>query len=228
MYSKEEIKLLKKYYPVLGMKVKVFLPSRTIDSIDHEIRKLNIKYGLFEQGEEAFLDIETTNLNADFAYMLSYALKVKGEEIVFSGLITKEEIFTGQFDKRLVEECIRDLSEFKRIYTYYGTKFDIPFLRSRAVYHKLDFIPFGLIQHQDLYYLVRNRFKFSRNRLEGVTEFLGIEGKTKLSGNIWVKATIGDKKALEYIQEHNIKDVIILEKLYDRIKTYAGVTRSSM
>src|SRR3972149_4636607 len=223
MYSKAEINILKKFYPVYGSKVQQFLPDRTIDSIDHEVRKLGIRFGLFNDEEEAFLDIETTNLNADFAYMLSYAIKVKSTDLIISNVITKEEIFSGNFDKRLVQDCVTTLSKFKRIYTYYGTRFDIPFLRTRAVYHGIDFMPFGLIQHQDLYFLVRNKFKFSRNRLEGVTEFLGIDGKTKLDGNIWVRATIGDKKALVYILEHNIADVVILEKLYNRIRTYAGV-----
>jgi uncharacterized protein YprB with RNaseH-like and TPR domain len=234
-YSKEEIKIIKKFYPQLGQKTLPFLqqikePTRewTLNCLDHATRALEVKYGIFEDGEEVFLDIETTNLNADFAYMISYAMKVRGEDKVYSGVISKEEIFSGNFDKRLVSECVENLSKFKRIYTYYGTKFDLPFLRSRAVYHKIDFIPYGLIQHQDIYYLIRNKFRFSRNRLEGVTEFLGIEGKTKLSGNIWVRATIGDKESLDYILKHNIADVAILEKLYERVRTFASVSRTSI
>jgi len=227
-WTKEEIKLLKKHYPILGQKVQQFLPNRTRDQIDHKIRELDIHYGLFEKGEEAFLDIETSNLNADFAYMLSYAIKVKDCDIVHSGIITKAEIFSGEFDKRLVADCIEVLRKFKRIYTYYGTKFDLSFLRTRALIHNLEFIPFGLIQHQDLYYLVRNKLKLSRNRLENVCEALGVNGKTRLDGHIWVKATIGDKKSLGYILEHNIQDVLILEKVYNKIKTYAGVQRRSI
>ena len=63
MYSKEEVKIIKKYYPVLGSKVLSFLkgmetPSTrvwTVDTLDHAVRNLGVKFGLFEEGEEGFL-----------------------------------------------------------------------------------------------------------------------------------------------------------------------------
>jgi uncharacterized protein YprB with RNaseH-like and TPR domain len=227
-WTKEERKILERKYPLLGCKVMQFLPNRTYDAINKEVVRLGIHFGLFGEGEEAYLDIETTNLNADFAYMLTYAFKVKGQDKVYSGMITKEEIFNGIFDKRLVKDFVNDLMKFKRVYGYYSTPFDIPFSRTRALYWKIPFPSYGLIQHQDLYYLVRNKLKFSRNRLENACEFLGIDGKTKLSGRIWVRAAIGDKKALDYILKHNIADVRILEKLHERIKEYADVQKRSL
>ena len=135
--------------------------------------------------------------------------------------------YDEDFDRLLVKDCINDICKYKRLYTYYGTKFDLPFIRSRALKWKLDFPPFGLIQHQDLYYLVRNKLKLSRNRLEAVCEFLGIEGKTKLEGGIWVRAAVGNKECLEYILKHNIGDVKILEKTHKRILEYADVNKRS-
>jgi uncharacterized protein YprB with RNaseH-like and TPR domain len=219
---------LKKHYPVLGAKVIQLLPNRTPDAIDKQARKLGIKYGLFPIGEEAYLDIETTNFNADIAYMLSYAFKVRGSDKVFSSKITKEEIFSGKFDERLVKQCIEDLKRFKRIYTYYGTGFDIPFLRTRALELKLDFPVFGSIQHQDIYYIVRNKLKLCRNRLENVTRLMGIDDKTHLELKIWRMAAIGDPKALDYVYDHNVIDVKILEAAHEEIKTFVGVTKGSI
>lgn len=227
-WTREEDKLLKKHYPLIGSKVIQFLPNRSLDAIDHRVRRLNVRYGLFPIGEEGYLDIETTNLRADFAYIVSYAIKTKGNEVIYSGLITKKEIFDEQFDRRLVSDCIRDMLRFKRIYTYYGTRFDIPFIRTRALKWGLDFPPYGLIQHQDIYYLVKSKLCFSSNRLEKVCEFLGIDGKTKLSGNIWVLAAVGNKECLQYIYQHNIADVSILEKVHERIKEYADVNKRSL
>jgi len=227
-WTKTEDKILKKHYPLIGSKVIQFLPNRTLTAIDHRVRRLGIKYGLFEDGEEGYLDIETTNLRADFAYMVSYAIKVKGSDKVYSGVITKKEIFDEEFDKRLITECITDMRRFKRLYTYYGTKFDIPFLRSRALKWKAEFPSFGLIQHQDIYYLVKNRLCLSRNRLEAVCEFFGIDGKTKLDGDIWVRAAVGNKECLNYIYIHNVADVAILEKVHQRIKEFCDVNKRSI
>jgi uncharacterized protein YprB with RNaseH-like and TPR domain len=223
-----EKNILKKSYPLLGAKVVQLLPNRTADACERQARKLGIKYGLFPLGEEAYLDIETTNFNADIAYMLSYAFKVRGMDTVYSSKITKQEIFSGKFDERLVKDCIRDLKRFKRIYTYYGTGFDIPFLRTRALEMHIDFPVFGSIQHQDIYYLVRNKLKLCRNRLENVTRLLGIDDKTHLELKIWRMAAIGDEKALQYVYDHNVIDTKILEAAHEEIKTFAGVTKGSI
>ena len=228
MYSKDEIKLLKKYYPLLGYRVQEFLPNRTRDSIDHEVRLLGIKYGLFEDGEEGFLDIETTNLNADFAFMLTYFIKTKGKDEYRSNKITKEEIQSGVLDKRLVGELIEDMKKYKKLYTYYGTRFDIPFIRTRALTWGYDFIPYGLIFHQDLYFLARNKLRLSHNRLANVSDLLGVDGKTHLDGKLWMLAATGNEEAIQYIFDHNKGDVDILEKDYNKLKMYASVSRTSL
>jgi uncharacterized protein YprB with RNaseH-like and TPR domain len=227
-WTKEEKKILIKNYPLLGSKVSQLIPNRSLDAIEHEVRRLDIHYGLFPVGEEAYFDIETTNFNADIAYMLSYAFKVKGKDEVFASKITKEEIQSGKFDERLVKDCINDLLRFKRIYTYYGSRFDIPFLRTRALELELDFPVFGSIQHQDIYFLVRNKLKLSRNRLDNITKLIGIDDKTHLDLKIWRMAAIGDQKALKYVYDHNIIDVQILEKAHEKIKVYAGVNKGSI
>jgi uncharacterized protein YprB with RNaseH-like and TPR domain len=228
MYNKEEVKILKKYYPLLGMKVQQFLPNRTTASIDHEVRSLGIKVGLFEDGEEGFLDIETTNLNADFAFMLTYCIKTKGKEEYRWNRITKEEISSGILDKRLVTDLVEDLRKYKKVYTYYGARFDIPFIRTRALAHELEFIPYGLIFHQDLYFLAKSKLRLSRRRLANVCDLLGVDGKTHLDGKLWMLAATGNEEAIDYIYNHNKSDVEILERAYNKLKIYASVTRTSI
>jgi uncharacterized protein YprB with RNaseH-like and TPR domain len=228
VYSKEEIKLLKKYYPVLGMRVQQFLPNRTQDSIDHEVRSQGIKFGLFEEGDEGFLDIETTNLKADFAFMLTYCIKTKGREEYCWNKVTQEEIRTGVLDKRLVKDLIEDMRKYKKVYTYYGTRFDLCFIRTRALSWGYDFIPFGLLLHQDLYFLAKSKLCLSRKRLANVCELLGIDGKTHLDGKLWMLAATGNEEAINYIYEHNKSDCVILEKAYNKLKMYVGVTRTSI
>jgi len=175
-----------------------------------------------------YLDIEASNLKADFGIMLSYCIKENGKKNIYYGCISKNDLMNGTLDKNLIKSCIDDMSKFDVIISYYGTKFDIPFIRSRALYWNLDFPKYGYLKHKDCYYMVRNRLCLSRNRLEDACRLMGIEGKTHLDGTYWIKALTGDKKSLKYILDHNKRDVILLEKLYHKIKDYVKETRRSI
>lgn len=177
--------------------------------------------------KEGYLDIETTGFEADYHHILTYAIKVRGENKVYTSVISKEDLESGDFDKKIVKQLIEDLKNFSVIYTYYGTMFDLRFARARALYWKLPFPEFGYIKHKDLYYLAKNKLKLHNTSLETVTKFLNIRGKNHVEGEIWIKARIGDKDALKYVLKHNIKDVIILEKLHDRLENYdKGILKS--
>jgi uncharacterized protein YprB with RNaseH-like and TPR domain len=164
-----------------------------------------------------FIDIESSNLKSDFGIILSYCIKEQNTSKIWGRTITKEELTDGTLDKNLVRECIEDMSKFNLIVTYYGTKFDLPFIRSRALYWGLNFPIYGSHNHRDLYYVVKSKLCISRNRLETACRLCHIEGKTHLDGNHWIMALTGNKKSLDYIFEHNRQDVIILQKLYDKL-----------
>lgn len=173
-----------------------------------------------KQPKIGFLDIETTGFQADYHHMLTYVIKTGGKDEFCEGVIKKSELENYTFDKRLTQDLVRDLYKYNVIYTYYGTKFDVPFIRSRALYHKLEFPVFGVVQHKDVYYMVKRLLKLHSSRLESATKFLGIPGKDHVEGDIWMRARLGDPKSLEYVLKHNRKDTTTLEKLYKRLKPY--------
>lgn len=163
-----------------------------------------------------YLDIETSALNADAGYMLTWCLKEK-EGKVFFDKITKDEIFNYEFDKRILSTLITKLQNFKIIVTYYGTNFDIPFIRTRAMKWGLEFPAYGSIYTWDMYYTVKSKLSLSKNTLDRACNLLGIKGKTHLDIDIWSLAALGDEGALKKVLTHNRFDVIILEKLHDRL-----------
>ena len=180
-----------------------------------------------EQVKEGYLDIEVTNLAANFGYVLSWFIKTRGKDEFKYGVVDKKDVDKGDFDKTIIQQCIEALNEYDRVYTYYGTRLDIPYLRTRALYHNLSFPLFGMIKHTDLYYHVKSRLKINSNRLETACRTLGIEGKTHLDGKKWMQASCGNKDALNYVVDHNKWDVIILEKLHERLEDYyKGTNRS--
>lgn len=186
---------------------------------------------LDEAGREekiGFLDIESTNLNSDFGYIFSYCIKEKGGEIL-GRAVTTREIRGGVYDKKLMQECVKDIRKFDRIVTYYGTKFDLPALRTRCLYWGISFPKYKELVHTDVYPIVKNRLNLHRNRLETACNFLDIPSKEhRLEPDIWFAAMGGDKKALEYILEHNKEDVISLELLWTRLKEYARTPQVSV
>jgi len=177
---------------------------------------------------EGYLDIETTGFEANYHHILTWVIKVKGEDRYFTGEINKEDLDNETFDKRICKELIDALDKFDVIYTYYGTGFDIPFMRSRCMYWKLPFPEFGVLKHKDIYYMSKRLLKLHRKSLEVATNFLGIDGKNHVLGKEWMCARLGHKWALEYVMEHNKIDCDILEKLHDRLCNYAKRTLKSV
>ncbi len=171
-----------------------------------------------EYGNIGFLDIETSNLKANMGIIYSYCIKDGKSDEVLSRVITKKELFSDDMDKAVVTSLVSDIRKFDILVTYYGTRFDIPFIRTRAVHHGMDYPAYGENIHIDLYYLIRNKFQLTRNSLKVACEFLlGDSDKTMVEWKHWMKAMQGNKEALDYIYEHNVYDVLDLEKLYDKV-----------
>lgn len=181
-----------------------------------------------EKERIGFLDIETSNLNADFGIILSYAIKEPGKR-PFGALITKAELMSDTHDKRVVGECIEDIKKFDRIYTYYGSRFDVPYIRSRAMLWGLDFPIYQEVQHTDIFYWCRSKLCLHRKRLQTVCDFLGIPAKEHpMEPNMWTKALTGDAKSLRYIMTHNLEDVVSLEEVYLRLIDYVADRSNSL
>ena len=185
-----------------------------------------------------FFDIESAGggFNAQFGIMLSYCIKDGQSKTIYKDSLVKSD-FTkhdskardGHEDARLVANCVRDMKRFDRLVTWYGTGFDLKFTRTRAVICGVPFPSYAELKHTDLYYLVRNRFKLTSNRLENACRaLLGSTDKTHVDPAIWRMAGRGDQKAIGYILTHNEFDVLDLEKIYHKVIGYGKKTDVSI
>lgn len=191
-------------------------------------RKLLNKDEWWDGKHIAYLDIETSNLKANFGHMLSWCIKYKDDPEIRYSLITKDELFNYTFDRRVTEELVAELNNVDILVTYYGKGFDVPFVRTKAVFWRIPFPEYGKIFHWDLYYHFRRNFKVHRNSLAVATDYFGIKGKTPLHADVWVSAQYGHPGALQEVLEHNRQDVIILEKLHKRIGDFSKWTKASL
>jgi uncharacterized protein YprB with RNaseH-like and TPR domain len=201
-----------------------------------------------------YLDIETTNFQANFGFMLSWAMYIPDKPLTYitapgitpvtyelEDIVTanpgttkwdvikrREAINWKKQDYRICKSLMKALREVDLVVTYYGTKFDVPYMRSRALYHRLDFPKYQEVLHLDMYYRVKALLKLGRNTLDQATEFFGIEGKTHVKPTLWNRARVGDKEALEYVLDHNIEDVKILAVLHSHLAGFRNITRRSL
>lgn len=178
-----------------------------------------------------FFDIETTNLNADYAFILSYAILDNDTDEVIVETIKPRDIKKRNFDKNLVKKLVKDLRKFNRLIVYHGSDyhFDIPFCRTRALHWGIDFPAYREIYVNDLYLAVKAKLKVSSKHLKTVCDLLGIPAKEHPGKpDVWIRASIGDPEALEYVKLHNIEDVISLKQLWQKMKDMILIGRRSI
>lgn len=185
----------------------------------------------------ACFDLETSNLSADYGIVLCGVIKP-----IFSDQLTilrwDEQVTFRQrpWEDRQLVVALRDtLETYDIIVSYNGKLFDVPFLNARLLYYNERTLK--LMKHIDLYQIARWKFKLSRNSLENFAEFLKVEHrKTKIDGNLWVKALVGasahgkqsaGREAMDDIVDHCVKDVLVLEECYMRIKDVITYIKAS-
>lgn len=177
-----------------------------------------------------FLDIEATNLKANYGVVICWCIKPAKAGII-EGCVTSGEMRTGERDKKILTKLMTTLRKFDRIITHYGSdcKFDLPFLRSRAVHYNLDFPKYKQIWQTDTYTIAKRKLCLSSNRLGTIADFLGIKvKKTPITTEHWLNALSGRKESLDYILDHCRRDVLILEQVYNKVSPYSPTSKTSI
>lgn len=110
------------------------------------------------------------------------------------------------------------LHEADAVVTYNGDKYDLKKLEGEFLLAKLP--PPPPPTSIDCLKAVK-KFGFFMNRLGFVAPFLGLGSKLEHEGMaLWTKVDKGDPKAQKKMAKYCAQDVILLEKLYKRIRPY--------
>lgn len=172
-----------------------------------------------------FFDIETSNLQASIGTMLSASIKEKGGPTTSFALqgFRPGDPWRPQNDGEIVEAIRDEVEKYDYVVTYYGSRFDIPYLQTRLLNYGMR--PLDNFRHWDLFYVPKFRLKLHSNRLDAVTEFIyGKTEKTRVIGDIWNRAMRGDAEAMAYIVEHCEKDVSELEKVATDLRGFSNLS----
>lgn len=165
-----------------------------------------------------FFDLETTNLRADFGYLLAIGYKFAGDKksTVLQIEHKGDPIKFRQAEKKLLQDFLRVYMQADMIVTYNGKRFDVPYLNAKYLEYNLGILP--NLAHVDHYWTVKNNLGISRKSLQNASYYLSLSNeKTPVEGRVWVDAMMGDRKALKYIVDHCRADVDLLEELHEKI-----------
>jgi uncharacterized protein YprB with RNaseH-like and TPR domain len=166
-----------------------------------------------------FFDIETSGFKADFDTMLCASVASDTGEVTTWRRDGFEQ--EHRLDDRLMCIAVRDYLEanFDYIVTWYGKQFDVPFLNTRLTLEHQE-RPFDPRMHIDAFYLVPQG-RASRS-LDNIARALRVQDeevhKTKFDKRIWALANAGDKSALDMIVDHNIKDVLLTARVFEKLR----------
>lgn len=176
----------------------------------------------------AFLDIEATNLKADFGIAICWVIRPAKKKTFIERCITQKELKTC-LDENVIRELIKTLPRFDRVIAHYGSRFDLPYLRSRALNLGLEFPEYKSLWQTDTWRIARNRLCISSNRLGNIANLLGIkQQKTRITSYHWIKALTGRQESLDYILKHCRIDVEVLQKVYNKLSKFAPRSKTSI
>ena len=213
---------------------------------DWEARRIGItpnkskRYRLTKLQEEKYLglgikrlffDIETTP-NVVYSWRVGGKIYIDHNNIIEERKIIcisykwerSNEVYTikwdnNQDDKKMIAAFLKIANKADELVAHNGDRFDIRWLRARAVYHRLPMFP--NYRTLDTLKKVRNRFYFNSNRLDYLAKYLGVGAKSETEGfDMWIKVMQGDDEALKNMISYCENDVIILEDVFSVLQPY--------
>lgn len=126
----------------------------------------------------------------------------------------------GSYDDKALLQDIRNLlDEADIVIAHNGDAFDFKVLNSRFIYHRIPPpAPYGTI---DTKKLAKGVGRFNSNKLDDLGRYFGEGRKLQTSFKLWLDCINGVKSAWNKMLRYNKQDVLLLEKVYLRLRPYA-------
>lgn len=154
-------------------------------------------------------------------YMLSVAWRWMGEKEVHVKCLQDYKGYKPgtPCDKGLTQTLWDLFDEADIVIAHNGDAFDIKKANSRFLFHGLN--PPSPYQSVDTLKIARKYFKENSNKLNDLAKKLGIGNKVPHTGfALWDGCMSGDSDSWELMCKYNKQDVVLLEKVYERLKVW--------
>lgn len=153
--------------------------------------------------------------------ILSFAYKWLEDDIVsVKALPDYKSYKPGRLDdSALMKDLWKLLDDADIVVAQNGDAFDVKKANARFLVNGMS--PPSPYKTVDTLKVARKYFKLDSNRLDDLAKFLGLGGKTPHAGMaLWFGCMEGDPAAWKMMKEYNAQDVILLEKVYLRLRPW--------
>jgi predicted RNA-binding Zn-ribbon protein involved in translation (DUF1610 family) len=148
----------------------------------------------------------------DTTEVICFAAKWHGEPIDFWSTFKHGR-------EQMVLEAHNLLDEADAVVHYNGISFDVPHLNREFL--EAGLTPPSPFKQIDLMKAVKKSFRFPSNKLDHVSQRMGLTGKVSHEGHsLWVKCMAGDPEAWARMEEYNRQDVELLEEMYLQLRPW--------
>ena len=154
-------------------------------------------------------------------YILSFAYKWLGESKVTVKALPmySDYLKDKDDDEALCKDLWKLLDEADIVIGQNGDSFDIKKANARFIIHGMK--PTSPYKTVDTLKVARKYFKFTSNKLGDLGKYLGLGNKEETGGfATWLGCMEGDMKMWTKMIKYNRQDVILLEKVYLRLRDY--------
>lgn len=184
-------------------------------AIIYQNRGIGKEGGRLQLPVDAYLDIETTGLCSFY------------DEITVIGIC-----LANDFENRLVQlvggdatraSLLRNLRCVDTIYTYNGSRFDLPFINIRLGVNLIEHFHHRDLMHDCWRNNLYGGFKAVERQLNIPRRLRGIGGAEAVT--LWWRYQIGhDRRALDLLLEYNKEDVVNLMTLREKLERFGCET----
>lgn len=154
-------------------------------------------------------------------YIISFAWKWMGEKNSYVKALNDFKGYkVGEAnDKELVKLLWSLFNQADIIIAHNGNSFDIRKANARFLKHNLQ--PPSPYKSIDTLLIARRYFKMDSNKLDDLGDYFGIGRKLQTGGfQLWLGCIAGEKKSWTKMKSYNKHDVILLEKVYMRLRSW--------
>ena len=151
--------------------------------------------------------------STEYGKILSFAAKWLNGKTYVRGIVDY-----GNKEELLVKELWKLFNEADTLVAHNGRQFDVRWANSRFIKYGLP-AP-SLYKVIDTKTLAKKYLYLPDYSLSTIADYYGLGRKTEHEGfGLWLKCMEGDKKAWRRMKKYNLNDVILLEKVYLKLKT---------
>lgn len=209
--------------------------TTTIKDCKEAIRQVrNEKLGIVKTNKPLkvlIYDIETSP-NEGWFWRSGYKLNIDASQIKKERAIIclsykwldENEVYNlywdlNQNDKFLIDQFIDVLNEADLIVAHNGENFDIKWLKTRALIHKLHYKMLPNYKQFDTLKVAKSKLYLNSNRLDYIAKILGFSGKIRTRYNLWDEVCYDNNRdSLKEMIEYCDEDVIQLEHVYKELQ----------